>query len=325
MKKAISLLLTICVASTLVTPAFASDNLSTAEVNDCVQRFSTEQPMPMMPDETSLQSYIAGKETSSASLARATWKENTANYLENFYSQDIVRVKENENYITFWFDGHDNTVNSLSLLEEEPQSVAGQIMKVEYLKPESSYSSSAMSTKIEYWWGWSDGLVRLDSSSSAGTAFNVASTVALTCLSGKTKTLLSIVLSAFQLNTSEFISRYGSTRPVKGETYANYYYQNKIAYAYVYGSWLPGCEIGSRRGFNGSLAGYKTNAGQWIMNKWNQPKVGSPENNPTNYDSIEKKKHFNDNQWMINQAIKYYTVNDTELYADIYATVFKKL
>lgn len=61
------------------------------------------------------------------------------------------------------------------------------------------------------------------------------------------------------------------------------------------------------------------------MNKWNQPKVGSPENNPTNYDSIEKKKHFNDNQWMINQAIKYYTVNDTELYADIYATVFKKL
>lgn len=135
-------------------------------------------------------------------------------------------------------------------------------MKVEYLKPESSYASSDMSTKNEYWWGWSDGLVRLDSSPSVGTAFNIASTVALSCLAGKTKTLLSIILSAFQLTTSEFIPLYGSQRPVKGETYANYYYQNNIAYAYVQGYWLPGCEIGSLRGFDGSLAGYKTNAGQ---------------------------------------------------------------
>lgn len=61
------------------------------------------------------------------------------------------------------------------------------------------------------------------------------------------------------------------------------------------------------------------------MDEWNQPKVGSPEDNPINDDSHEKKRHFDDNQWMINQAITYFTVYDTELYVDVFASVFKKL
>ena len=325
MKKLLSLLLVICLAGMPVIPAFASEPPASTEINNCAQKYSAEQPMPTMSYDTSLQSYNAETKTALTSLSRSTWIEDTANYLEDFYCQDIIRVEEDENYITFWFDWDYNAAKSLRFLEEEPKSVDGQIMKVEYLKPESSYALSNMSTKIEYWWGWSDGLVQLDASSALGTAFNVASTVLLTCLGGGGVTLQSIILSGFQLSISEFISIYGSTRPVRGATYANYYYQNKIAYAYVYGSWLPGCEIGSRRGFDGSLAGYKTDAGQWIMNRWNQPKVGLPENNPTNYDAIDKKMHFDDNQWMINQAITYYTVSDTELYVDIFASVFNKL
>lgn len=203
--------------------------------------------------------------------------------------------------------------------------INGEILKVEYLKPESSLASSTLSTKIVYMWGWSDGLIRVDSSPDAGVAFNSASSIALAYFGKQLGTLRSIVLTCFQLTASDFISLYGETRLVRGETYENCYYQNKIACAYVNGNWLPGCEIGSRRLFHGSLAGYKTNAGQWIMDKWTQPQVGRPENNPTNYNDIQKKNHFDDNQWMMNRAIEYYTTFDAEKYIDIFANVYNTL
>ena len=68
-----------------------------------------------------------------------------------------------------------------------------------------------------------------------------------------------------------------------------------------------------------------SNAGQWIMDKWTQPQVGRPENNPTNYNDIQKKNHFDDNQWMMNRAIEYYTTFDAEKYIDIFANVYNTL
>lgn len=296
--------------------------------------YSTESPMPAISNAELSQA--TDLSTNTRSLAsRHNWITETTVYLESLYEQDVCNVQETSDYIVFWFDADaelkDYSRFSLSntmpvdMIEKKTEGVQGYVLKVEYLKPESSLAESSLDTKIVYMWGWSDGLVRLDASPSAGTAFNVSSSVMLMALAFKLETLQSIILTGFQMTISEFISAYGASRPVKGETYANYYYQNKIACAYVQGAWLPGCEIGSRRGFNGSLAGYKTDAGQWIMDRWTMPKVGRPENNPTNYDSIENKNHFDDNAWMMNYAVTYYTVYDTESYIDIYQNVYNTL
>lgn len=306
-----------------VVPSFNTDNV-----------YSTENPMPTISNMDLKQA--PDLSTNSRFLpSRRNWIAETTVYLESLYEQAVCNVQETPDYIVFWFDS-DAELNdyssfplfdkaSVNTIEKETEGVQGYVLKVEYLKPESSLTKSSLETKIVYMWGWSNGLIRLDASPSAGTVFNVSSSVMLMALAFQLTPLQSIVLTAFQMTASEFISAYGASRPVRGETYANYYYQNKIACAYVQGAWLPGCEIGSRRGFNGSLAGYKTDAGQWVMDKWKMPKIGYPENNPTNYESIEKKSHFDDNAWMMNYAVTYYTVYDTESYIDIYQNVYNTL
>lgn len=325
MKRILTFALILCIMSTMIVPVFASDN-NVSEVATLAPSASSETAMPKL---SSVADSLLMVENTMNDSIRREWVANTKLMLESSYDQQIAQICEDQNYITFWFEPntsalHIQPVND-EILDAEPECVDGQLLKIAYIKPESVYAGSNMNTKIEYWWGWADGYVHIDSSPSVGTAFNVASTVILALLSNKTTTLTSILLSGLQLSASEFISAYGSQRPVRGETFANYYYMNKIAYAYVNGSWLPGCEIGSRRGFNGSLSGYRTDAGQWIMDGWKRPDDGVPESDPRNYDSIDKKKHFDDDSWMINQAITYYTVPDTELYADIYASVFNKL
>ena len=296
-----------------------------ADASTIAAPYSAEEPMPVLSRTYS--------STSKSYLSREVWIEDTTEYLETFYGQSVSNVSEDENYITFYFSSNNSSDKAerylnkpaLELSKESVPNINGEILKVEYLKPESSLASSTLSTKIVYMWGWSDGLIRVDSSPDAGVAFNSASSIALAYFGKQLGTLRSIVLTCFQLTASDFISLYGETRLVRGETYENCYYQNKIACAYVNGNWLPGCEIGSRRLFHGSLAGYKTNAGQWIMDKWTQPQVGRPENNPTNYNDIQKKNHFDDNQWMMNRAIEYYTTVDAEKYIDIFANVYNTL
>lgn len=340
MKRLTCIVIAFYMLFSLVSPAYALPTKEAFDPEDQVVRkfdfedlCSTESPMPTISN---------GRESTATSNSdtlympsRQTWVKETTTYLESLYNQNVCNIQETTDYIVFWFDSdvelNDYSQSPLSnnsstvVAEGESRGVEGYVLKVMYLKPESTLTESSFNTKIVYMWGWSDGLIQLDASPLAGTAFNVSSTVLLSILAYSVTPLQSIVLSAFQMTVSEFISMYGASRPVRGVTYANYYYQNKIAYAYVQGMWLPGCEIGSRRGFNGSLAGYKTNAGQWIMNKWNQPRVGQPENNPTNYESIEKKNHFDDNAWMMNYAITYYTVYDTDEYIDIYENVYNTL
>ena len=40
---------------------------------------------------------------------------------------------------------------------------------------------------------------------------------------------------------------------------------------------------------------------------------------------VDKKNHFDDNQWMMNRAIEYYTTFDAEKYIDIFANVYNTL
>lgn len=344
MKRFISLILTLSFLISLVSVCayeperttlpleLLQERVSTvsAQYGKSADRITSETAMPQIA-----QPYSLSKETIT-SPSRAQWVEDTAKYLENVYDQPFSHTEESEDFITFYFDTQESAeTNQLSISAEDlsdkevydDQEIPyydDQVYMVQYVKPESALASTTYSTKFVYYWGWAEKYQLLDSSPSAGTIFNISSSVLLMALAGAVTPLQSVILTAFQMTTSEFISAYGSYVSVLGKTYANYYFMNKYAYVLVNGTWLPGCVVGSRRGFNYCSGGYITSGGQTV---WTEitGKVGYPDNNPTNYDTLDKKPHYDDNTWLINKAIEYYTVYDTSLYSDIYGTALNKL
>ena len=344
MKKLISLILTFSCLISLVSVCAYEAELTTLTSEQLQQKASeASAKFGISPDSITLETAMPQivqpyglSQEALVSPARAQWVQDTAKYLENVYEQPFSHIEESEDFITFYFDVQENSeTNQLSISPEEldnkevydDQEVPyydDQVYMVQYVKPESALASTTYSTKFVYYWGWAEKYQLLDSSPSAGTIFNVSSSVMLMALAGAVTPLQSVVLTAFQMTISEFISAYSSSVSVLGKTYANYYFMNKYAYVLVNGTWLPGCVVGSRRGFNYCSGGYVTSGGQTV---WTEitGKVGYPDNNPTNYDTLDKKPHYDDNTWLINKAIEYFTVYDTSLYNDIYGTALNKL
>ncbi|MCQ4925282.1 hypothetical protein NE686_19415 [Tissierella carlieri] len=228
------------------------------------------------------------------------WKLSTKQILEKAYNQKVINIKEDDNYITFEYD------YDTSLLEP-------QLLKTEYLKPSSNLANSNIPTKINYAWGWSDGYFKGDSKSGLWSAVKTV-VIAIPGMVGKT------VANIFSLVLGIGDAYLSANTPVTCETSVKYYYLNKIGYVQdqVFGYWLPYCYVGSRRGFVRYIGVVKDSSGQPITQKVSE-KTGSPSNNPTNYDTIEKKSNFDNNTWIVNKAISQYQYDDG-VYSDIFGT-----
>lgn len=117
-----------------------------ADASTIAAPYSAEEPMPVLSRTYS--------STSKSYLSREVWIEDTTEYLETFYGQSVSNVSEDENYITFYFSSNNSSDRAerylnkpaLELSKESVPNINGEILKVEYLKPESSLASSTLST-----------------------------------------------------------------------------------------------------------------------------------------------------------------------------------
>ena len=334
MKRLASLFLALIMLSGTISGAYAAEVIFEEKASDdAVQelydqlgyQISHEDKMPLL---SPLLRNISGENTLALS-ERKNWANATTMALELTYNQEVATIIETADAIIFEFVPPDEKTISLQTAEktyeseEEMGALDWQIEAIEYVKPESAKASSTLQTRFVYYWAWSDGKFKIDETPSAGTQFNRAAAVSVTVAGYFANSLQGLVLSALQFTAAEFISMYDATRPIKATTYVNYYYYNKGVEVYVNGKWVLGCLVGSRRGFSIYDAGVKSDSGQFIFTQVQN--IGRPATNPTNYDSIEKKLNFDNNTWMINSAIEYYTVFDTPFPGNVFASAGNKV
>ncbi len=96
----------------------------------------------------------------------------------------------------------------------------------------------------------------------------------------------------------------------KFNPYVNYYYLNKIAFIKINGRWIPYAIVGSRQAALSRVEIYD-DVGQILTYSSNEI-----------LNIIDKKPHFNDDNWIINKAIENYE-NDEGIYSNIYGSVFR--
>lgn len=307
MKRLISFVLCLVTVFTLVLPAFAlepgnsTSALDTAAPSTIYDIPTTEAAMP----SAMTNAYI--KNSTRLSTSRAAWIDDTTEILEEAYHQEVASVTEDENYIVFHYKCDEQK------LEE------GQLLVTKYLKPESTLASTAnIATKLNYAWGWDSGYYFVNSSKKAKN-YQYACSIFLPLFVDKAfeyslGTLLNMAVDILGINADY-------SKEITAEDTVKFYYCNKIGCVQdtAFGYWLPYAYVGERRAFNKVQVVYYDDAGQPTTGVPVE-RYGEPSKNPTNYDKIEKKTHYDDDSWIINKALVQYQ-NDDGVYSDIYQTV----
>lgn len=280
MKKNIILVLTLsCLLFSVVNKVSAEESLlEEVTKKDLYEIGETSEPrMPIS----------SGDKTVELSSERKDWVLNVIEYNEEYYSQNLKRWYENEDFIVFEFYPISKSSNNTQDFS---------IHKIEYLKPESYIMNAAYQTKMIYYGKWDPAYYKQDKKS-ANTFYILASLVML-----YTPTTNKLAGWVFEQVLGNLIGQVDKTRPVSSETYNKYYYYNKAAAVYIAGVWLPRVYIGSRRSLAWGWATYHKSNGE-PMTAIQQPKegIGIP---PVNYDGLEYKNRFYDTAWMFEEAIR---------------------
>lgn len=189
-----------------------------------------------------------------------------------------------------------------------------QIDRILYLKPESTILSQSEispsstiisdpggtngSTKIVEYYGWSNGYVRY-----SGKTGIFKSVINLWIAYVPTATKLGSWILGEALGS--LYNSFEKNKTITAESYNKYYYKNKAGCVYSKASkgWLPIAYVGERRSFGWAWGTYKNAYGEPIIKKA-KTKNSNNSKNPTNYDSREKKAHYDDNSWIIKKAIE---------------------
>jgi hypothetical protein len=241
-----------------------------------------------MPDERNITELEVFKEEMDS------WIDSVIRINETAYNQKVNRWYEDENFVTLEFSENEtrfqNTVNE----SDQDDVTEFQIHKIEYLKPNATIAKTTYATKIIYYYAWSTGYYLMDRKS--GTSFIAIANLLMTYTNTSSK-LVSWVISEA---TGIAFNQIDQSRPITAETKNKYFYLNKTGAVYISGVWLPRVYIGSRRAFAWSWTLSYSKYGEPLVHE-NGPKngIGMP---PSNYDSIEKKNHYDDETWILNET-----------------------
>lgn len=307
MKKLFSIFVTLLIILTAisVSPVFADESNDSAD--DPIIVATNEPLMPFIQEITP----FSLNNKYSVGYSREVWVEEVIKINEEAYNQIIVSVEENDNYYIFNFKSNPELENKVVVIDGE-EYVNVQVDRIIYTKPEYSLkissgislnalirdTGSGGTTKIVEYYGWSSGYQKYQSKSGKfGSILNL--------LIGYVPTKSVIVSWVLSEALGSVYKTLTSGTYVTAETYNKYYYRNKVGCVYnsIINQWLPVAHVGERRSFGWSWGTYINAYGEPIIKK-GTVKNANNSKNPTNYDSREKKAHYDDNTWIINKAIE---------------------
>lgn len=264
--------------------AYSLDNMDSTFVNSPVIA-TNEKPIP---------DRILYKDSTTFNVAKIEWVNSAIEVNEMAYGQKVIKWYEDENFITFEFDDNGSKVQNRENETGMNDISEFQVYKIEYLKPGSTLAMTTYSTKIVYYYTWSDGFYTIDSKS--GVSFASIANVLMLYTKFTSKLVSWVVGEA----TGVLFAQIDQSRPVTAETKNKYFYLNKTGAVYIAGVWLPRVYIGSKRAFAWSWTLAFSEYGEPLVLQ-NGPNngIGMP---PWNYDSIEKKNHYDDETWILNET-----------------------
>ena len=295
-KKVVSFFLAVIMCSTLCVPAFAVSKFD--ENNSRLQVFN-----PLETTEASMPSVGVGNSRSNYSVsARESWAKSTGEILANAYDQKLDDISESSEYIIFSFEA-----------PEEIEPNVGYIDRVEYLKPEADTWNSTYSKKITYMYGWLDGYYSIEEKTGTWSAIKDL-TITVAGLINK------ISIQAFALSVLGIAAdTFKGPEKVNAQTTSQYFVLNKIGQLKdpTTGIWGHYTYVGSRRAFYRTLLEKEVSNGYYNTLGVEETTANNTKN-PTNYDKIEYKSHFSDNNWILNKTEDVYE-NGTRAYMDVFA------
>lgn len=249
---------------------------------------TNEDPMP----STDIQ-------TRSAEIALTEWKDNTSEYLQDEYNQEIERVEEDSETITFY------------LKIDYTDTAKEQVETVEYFKENSLTRTATGATKITTLNQWSNGVISPESvASKSWSKYSAIGSAAIAVTKWGSMPVVGIITAIASYTGSKIISNL----PVKLDTKVAVYYKRKVGSYYLSTKvWWPSVQIGR--------------AECWLYRTYYQPtkKDGPyiphhydtiPNSNWSNYNLSYTKPHFNDNTWITNKVKELKNTGNT--YISIY-------
>lgn len=312
-KTLICLLVFLLVISNLMTVSAEENNESNSTIISCNLPVSHEKPLPQYANNEIQKSNLAVEKMKSE---RDEWKKATKDELERAYSQKISSIYENDNYIIFEFYPKES-------VKKDEYSVNDKgIISVEYLKLEgeigekliNAKSTTSLDTKIITYYGWSNGYENYVKKTK-----NLIDFVGFAIGFVPTLSKVASALQILAFGNSLYQSLDDST-PITTQTLYQSYYQNKVGSVYFANTWNNTVYVGSRRCFGCSWSCILYDSGMASNPYWTSKKTPNSQSNPTNYDgSIEKKTHFDDNNWIIQKALEQW--NAHAIYKDVYKMV----
>lgn len=225
---------------------------------------------------------------------RAAWVSNTSDYLCAAFGQDISNVRETKDLIVFEFSNPEDS----NLYEEH-------VLKVEYIKPESTLRSE-YETKFVYMWGWKSGYYELGSRTGIWSAIKNL-TIAVAGLSDN------ITLATFAASILDIaIGLLQGPEKIDARSTVKYYFLNKYVQVKSpqFGYWLPMAEAGIRKGCRRCILEKIDAYGQSTTLGFTET-IGQPSSNPTNCEETKTSPHFYNDTWLINKAIQMFLDDDT--------------
>lgn len=266
-----------------------------------------EAPMPAI-EPTTLQS--TNSVNTRSITARQQWVIDTKRILENAYGQTIKAVEEDENVIRFVYQTKTYPLSNQLMDEDAIEVTPFQLLSTEYAKPESAMAVANSSPKINKYYAWSNGYVRVASKNAQ--TLSSAFGVSMLLVANTPSTLgaiVSTVVSFFNLVIDQ-------NKAVSAETHAKYDYQNKVGCAPTPGGYVSVVFVGTRAGFARRIADVHDIYGQ-PLDRTMPAKDGVPSYNPTNADGWDPKPHFNSDSWIMNEAVRRYQ-NGLGNYIDVF-------
>lgn len=236
---------------------------------------------------------------------RAAWVQQTTAVLESAYGQEVLYVDEDADYIRFHYQTQDYNIGP-----QEAELTPWQMLKTEYVKPESSLAST-YETKISYFYAWDTGFQNVDNKSAANMVS--AASIAITLCGGLSNTL-STVISAVASYHGLVVDQ---TKSVQGYTQAKYYYQNKAGCVKTASGYLPVVYVGCRRGFVSRRAIFHRRDSGEPLDRVKPAPDGDNTYDPRNFDKQQDKTNFANNAWITSEAVRRYT-NSLGTYTDVF-------
>lgn len=295
---------------------------------------------PEMPRITSLNSELQSNNVNNELIAqRAEWLIDVVEYNENLYGQVVENVVEDSEKYTLYFAP--KNIESVTAVydysldgEEEIDFDKWGVCKIEYLKPEAfnvrlepvadeinttiTIDGTTYEYKFTYYYAWSSGYYRV-----AKTSWTSYASIGASVLMSFTNIKSILVKTVINRALSSVFSAMDQAKPITAETYNKYFYMNKVCSVKPANSstWYPTCQIGLRDSFGWCWSTYQKSTGEPILAKEPNPKNANA-TPPTNYDSQEKKSHYDDGIWMAKKAVEKMTTGG---YADVYAVCTTKV